>query len=69
MLEKYFKTELECKLFKRVCYLKMADCNTNPNVGFGPWPHGIVQDEAEYLGLKIPRENAIKIANEIQWPN
>jgi hypothetical protein len=66
-MDKYFKTETEKKLFKRVCHLNKAYSDSNPDVGFGPWPSSIVQDEAEYLGIKVSREDAKIIANEI-WP-
>lgn len=63
-----FKTELERKMFKRICHLKMAYLDSNPDVGMGPSQTTVVIDEAESLGIKLSREEARQVANKI-WTN
>lgn len=56
----------EKALFLESCYWYKHYDDSNPDVGFGPSPHSIVDIVAKRAGIKLKKNEVDQLANELR---
>lgn len=53
-------------MMRRIVELKWSYHQSNPDVGFGPSPDMVVEDEAKFLGIKLSEAEKQALVKEVE---